>query len=143
MGKALQWDTDRIGHEWDSQQVDERLKNVLRIIGMKFDGFRITCLIRTEAENEGIEEIAKNRGVAGPAKKSKHLLLDPDRMCRAVDGNPPWSKMNDNPENWRRKVKDYVDTRFRGLFVEIRDHGTAPHVHIEIDLLSKFEVELL
>ncbi len=141
MKAEIQFNDKRIEQEFGSQLVDERLKMFLWIMASVFGLIRLTCLIRTDKENEDLQEIAKKRLVPGPAKDSKHLLLPPDRLCLAADFNPPGTEPL--PIGWRLKVKLYCDRHFRGIEVVIQDHGSAPHVHAEIDPLDKFQVELL
>ena len=133
--------SDRLVSEWNSSLLDERVRFIIRSLALKFDGLRITCLIRTDKDQADIAAKAKLRGVSGPAQKSKHLLLDPDKICRAVDFNPLMTLKAQ--EEWRRKIKDYCDRHLRGIFCEIRDDGTAPHVHLHVQPDKAFEVELL
>lgn len=128
---AIQLPTDRLRNEWGSGILDERLKNVLRIIGMQMDGIRLTCLSRTAEEN----------AADGGVPTSKHLLKDGKVL--AADFNPPWTFSTRDPDKWRRAVKNYSDRYFIGVDCVVIPHGTAPHVHIEIDPKNGQRVALL
>ncbi len=120
----IQFKTQRLRAEWESGVADERLLNILRIVALKFDGLRLTCLLRTEEENAALPD------------SSPHSLhqLDPEtRKCRAADFNPRVGAP-DEPASaaWREAVNRYVERHIRGVRCVTRDHGTAPHVHLEI-----------
>jgi hypothetical protein len=124
--------SERLRSEWYGTALDERLKNVLRILALYMNGIRITCLCRSQRENDSLPDSAKN---------SKHLPDPETGKCRAADFNPPQSERS--PETWRRKVKDYCDRQFAGVYCLIKDHGTATHVHLDIRPDKGFEVEML
>jgi hypothetical protein len=130
---AIQMDQARLRVEWDSGILDERLKIVLRAVGMFMNGIRLTCLKR---------DMAENAATPGAVGNSKHIP-NKDGKVLAADFNPPWSIVSTNHDQWRMAVKQYCDRHFRGVDCIIKPHGTAPHVHLEIDPPPGLTVELL
>lgn len=120
----IRFKSQRLREEWESGIVDERLLNVLRILALKFDGLRVTCLLRTAQENAALPD-------ASP--RSLHQLDPVTRKCRAADFNPPTGSPREyGSAVWRESVRRYVEKHIRGARCITRDHGTAPHVHLEI-----------
>lgn len=130
--KYIYSDIPRITAEWEGNQIDERLRLVLAAIAFIFGGIRLTCLIRSYEENKAL--ISK-----GAKDNSLHVVRFP-QLCRAADFNPNYGVKN--AEHWRERVATYVKTHFRGVDVVVQPHGTAPHVHLEIDPKAG-EVEIL
>jgi len=123
---AVQFKSVRIAREWASDEVSPVLKFILRSCGVYKEGVRITCLIRTDEENDAV----------GGVKNSKHVINRRNPQCTAVDVNPPWSLEKSKWEKWRHDLADYIMTHLRGVQVIIHGEGDNRHAHIEIDLLS-------
>lgn len=135
MARLIEFNSKRLLTEWCSGDVDERLLIILRALSLKIGGIRVTCMVRTEAENAKLVRF-------GAAPNSKHLLDKTTGLCRAADINPRWGYKG-NPDEWRYGVKHYLDSHFTGIQTIIQRHGTAPHCHIEIDVPRGLEVEIV
>ena len=120
----IEFKSERLRREWHGGKMDERLLNVLRILADKFGGLRITCLLRTVEENSALP---------GASVHSKHIPDPLSGQCSAADFNPP-QIVSDLKQQvaWREKVGVYVQDYFRGVQCITSDHGTAPHVHLEL-----------
>ena len=120
----IEFKSERLRREWHGGKADERLLNVLRILADKFGGLRITCLLRTVEENSVLP---------GAAAHSGHIPDALSGQCSAADFNPPESVSDlEQRMAWRENVGGYVQKHFRGIRCIPRDHGTAPHVHLEL-----------
>jgi len=120
----IEFKSGRLRREWHGGKLDERLLNVLRILADKFSGLRITCLLRTVEENSALP---------GASVHSRHIPDPHSGQCSAADFNPP-ERLSDLKQQvaWRENVRGYVQVHFRGIRCITRDHGTAPHVHLEL-----------
>lgn len=134
MAKLIQFNSERLLNEW-YEKTDERLLILLRNLAMKFGGIRLTCLVRTKEENDLLTKV-------GAVKNSRHLLNNTTGKCEAADINPR-RNYKDNEEGWRSRIKFYLDTHTTGIQTIIQTHGTAPHIHIEIDPIPGSHVEIV
>ena len=132
MARLIEFNSARLLDEY-CQQLDERLKNILRILALEMGGIRITCLVRTPEENYALI-------VQGAVPHSKHLINTTTGKCEAADINPR-RNYTQEADAWRNKVKHYLDFHTNGINTVI--HGKHPHVHIEIDPVPGFGVELV
>jgi len=134
MERLIEFNSKRLLNEWHSGKIDERLVIVLRALLLEMDGFRVTCLIRQELENAKLVHL-------GAVPNSKHMLND-EGLCCAADINPR-REFKGDPDEWRWKVKEYLNKHFNGIDCVIQRHGTAPHCHIEIDTPRGLEIEIV
>lgn len=82
-------------------------------------GIKITELLRTPEENEAV----------GGVFNSKHLA-NAQGLAEAADFVFASGKV---PLEWDNELKAFLDASLDGVDVVIIPHGTAAHVHLEVD----------
>lgn len=118
----ISFKTGRVRQEWESEQLDSRLKTVVRDLAMEMEGVRITMIVRRD------DEIAAYVKVGG-SPTTKHRLVN--SRAQAVDLTPPLTVQE--KDAWYIRAKEYLDSHYRGIKVIIKPHGTGRHLHGEVE----------
>jgi hypothetical protein len=125
---ALSFGDANIMASWEGDRVSERLKFILRSLGVKFNGIIVTCLDRTPEHN------AQVGGVSG----SKHVPENnPSGKCEAGDF------LTVDPLIGAVEVIAYCQAHLENIFVEYHNVGSGLHYHLDCRPVKGLQVEII
>ncbi len=105
-------------NKWESGQIYQPIKIIVRDLGLQFSGVLVTSLNRTPDGN------AANSGVSN----SKHVPENcPSGQCEAVDFVFYKEKITEEI------VRGYLKAHYQGISLTYHDVGSGMHYHLEVE----------
>ena len=124
---ALTFNDAHLKDSWNSERISERLRFVLRSLGVKYDGIVVTCLDRDKKHNKSV----------GGVLHSKHVPENNwSGKCEAAD----FVLVNSIPP---ADVLSYCKDHLHYVDVIYHDVGSGKHFHLECDPPKALHVEIV
>lgn len=116
---AISFKYDYVKDQWEGadNQLSEIIRNVIRILALKFGGLTLTSLVRHRLHNLQV----------GGKDNSLHVPENcPDNLARAAD-----FVLHDI--NMDLQIEQYCKDHFENVDLVLHDVGSGLHFHIEAD----------